>query len=164
MNVKVQMALGTLLAFSLGSADVFAADLESARMLSQGVKRAKAVVDRAIRAAGGAEALSEDISRSGDVEESDAVALPIYVQASASLGNAAVNADQAVLNFLSGNIAFGNYSFSVSCAKMGIGRSQVSRANFATLLPPPGFLTTFGPELTELVTELGLLKVTVGCP
>ncbi len=160
MQSKLRMLMGLVLAGMIGSAEVQAADVEKARILSEGIKRAKTIVDRAIFAAHGTESLDDSES----VLENDAVALPIYMQASSSLGNAAVHADQSVASFLTGNIAFGNYSFSVACAKMGIGRSQVSRANFAALLPPAGFLTAFGPDLTELVTELGLLKLTVGCP
>lgn len=166
MSIRSKLLAGLLLTGVLGTAEAQAADLAKARMLSQGVKRAKSIVDRAIRAAGGAEAGAESYTESdtGDDSESDALALPIYVQASASLGEAAESADQAVFSFLTGNIAYGNYTFSVSCAKMGIGRSRISRANLATLIPPVGFLAPFGPELTDLVTELGLLKFTVGCP
>jgi hypothetical protein len=163
MGVKTKLFASLLLTTLLGSAHAQGADMEKARTLSAGVKKAKSIVDRAIRAAGGGPELVVPPDSDEDLE-SDGMALPIYVQASASLGEAAVSADQAVFSFLTGNIAYGNYSFSVACAKMGIGRSRISRANLAALMPPAGFLTAFGPELTDLVTELGLLKFTVGCP
>ena len=166
MGVKTKLLASLLLTTVLGSAQALGADVEKARTLSAGVKKAKSIVDRAIRAAGGGASGPELVvpPESDEDLESDGMALPIYVQASASLGEAAVSADQAVFSFLTGNIAYGNYSFSVACAKMGIGRSRISRANLAALMPPAGFLTAFGPELTDLVTELGLLKFTVGCP
>lgn len=168
MGVKAKLLANLLLTTVLGSAHAQGADVEKARTLSAGVKKAKSIVDRAIRAAGGGVSGPELVvtpePESDEDLESDGMALPIYVQASASLGEAAVSADQAVFSFLTGNIAYGNYSFSVACAKMGIGRSRISRANLAALMPPAGFLTAFGPELTDLVTELGLLKFTVGCP
>jgi len=99
-----------------------------------------------------------------DLLESDALALPVLIQASTSLGQAASLSDQAKLAFLSANFQLGNFRFSEACNRMGISRSQIARANTAALQPPTGFLAAFGPDLTATVIELNSLRASEGCP
>lgn len=147
----------TGLSFATLSAN--AADATKAQQLRDGILRAKQQVDRAIAAGGGRSPLWEN-----GLEENDALALPIFIQASTSLGNAATLADASLAAFLSFNIALGNFRFAQSCNRMGLSRSQISRANFAAIQPPVGFLAAFSPDITNTVSELLALKATVGCP
>ena len=98
------------------------------------------------------------------VAESDALALPIYVQASGNLFDASSQADNANIHFLQGQIALANFEFANACAKMGISRSQIARANLAALQPPLGFLAPFGPQLADVVVNLNQLRAAEGCP
>jgi hypothetical protein len=166
------LKMTTILALSLATA-ASANTSQNAERLAAGLQRALSAVSQAVAAAGGGLNtggvvnptpwdMIDDIDT--DLVESDAFSLPIYVQAGASLGRAASDADQAKLNYLSGNIAFANYKFSSACVTMGLARSQVARANSAALLPPAGFLAAFGPELASVVSELFSLRISEGCP
>lgn len=149
----------------------------NAENLSQGIMRAKMVVDRAIASSGGSHTnpgggsggsggntpWSED-DEDGNVLENDSMALPILIQASASLGKAASNADKSKLAFLTFDFQKGNYLFALACNSMGISRSQIARANTAAMQVPYGYLAAFGPELKDTVMELTALKVSEGCP
>ena len=99
-----------------------------------------------------------------DLPEADALALPIMLQATSSLGSAGSFADQAKLAFLNGNTQLGNFRFAQACNSMGIARSQIARANTAALQPPQGYLAAFGPELKATVVELNSLRSSEGCP
>jgi hypothetical protein len=104
------------------------------------------------------------VAPSLDLPESDALALPIMLQASSSLGNAGSLADQAKLAFLNGNPQLGNFRFAQACNTMGIARSQIARANTAAMQPPGGYLAAFGPDLKATVVELNSLRASEGCP
>lgn len=145
---------------------------EDAQAIKEGVNRAKAVVDRALAASGsqggshGGWDTGSSSPGSGPspwevgeevILESDFVALPIYQQASNSLFAAGSLADQAIFALSGVNIQEGVFLYAKSCAKMGISRSQVARANLAALQPPVGYLAAFGPELEEVVVELNAL-------
>jgi hypothetical protein len=99
-----------------------------------------------------------------ELPENDALALPVLIQASTSLGQAASLSDQAKLAFLGGNFQLGNFRFSQACNRMGISRSQIARANTAAMQPPVNFLAAFGPDLTATVVELNALRASEGCP
>lgn len=99
-----------------------------------------------------------------ELQENDALALPVLIQASTSLGQAASLSDQAKLAFLAGNFQLGNFRFSQACNRMGISRSQIARANTAAMQPPVNLLAAFGPDLTATVVELNALRVSEGCP
>jgi hypothetical protein len=164
---------------------------DNAQNLQSALLRAKSVVDRAISAVGGGGggasdgggwggggsgggggggggggtgpwSVSEDFLM--ELPENDALALPVLIQASTSLGQAASLSDQAKLAFLGGNFQLGNFRFSQACNRMGISRSQIARANTAAMQPPVNFLAAFGPDLTATVVELNALRASEGCP
>lgn len=189
MKVSLKFRLAALALGMSYTGMALAAGSGNAQNLQAGILKAKAVVDRAIAATGGAGggsggaggAPSGDPWGGGfpgggfpgggtgpwltaDVAENDAIALPILIQASTSLGQAASFSDQAKLAYLGGNIAFGNFRFAEACNRMGISRSQIARANTAALQPPMGFLAAFGPDLTATVVELNALRASEGCP
>jgi len=145
-----------------------AADAQNALRLKSGIDRAKNVVDRAIRSATGGPfnpvELWDQPVDSSLVNESDALALPILMQASSSLFNAGTSADGALLGFLSGNIALGNFRFAMACNQLGLSRSQIARARLAAIQPPVEFLGPFGPELNLTVLEIVALRQAEGCP
>ena len=168
--------LGFASVLFLGFASISqAATVDDARALSNGIKHAKSVVDRAIGSGGqvsgtggftpapndghvGSDSGS-DVWDAADelVTESDFLALPVYQEASNDLFNAGSLADQAIRALSGSNIQEGVYLFAKSCAKMGISRSKVARANLLALEPPQGFLVAFGDDLREVVVELNSL-------
>lgn len=169
-----------------------AATADNAQNLQSALLRAQSVVDRAISSVGGGGgggggggddggwgggggggggwggggsgpwSVSEDVLM--ELQENDALALPVLIQASTSLGQAASLSDQAKLAFLAGNFQLGNFRFSQACNRMGISRSQIARANTAAMQPPVNLLAAFGPDLTATVVELNALRVSEGCP
>lgn len=166
MNKKFAMTIlsvASLFAASVASA----ATSDDARAVRDSVYRAKSVVDRAISASGHSRPTPGPAPSPGpspweveelEVTESDDAALPIYQEASNNLYAAGSLADQAIIALSSGfNIQEGAFKFAQSCAKMGIARSQVARANLAAAQPPVGYLVQFGPELQEVVVELNAL-------
>jgi len=191
MSVRAKLsAVVSVVGFTFAGL-AYAGTSDNAGNLQSGLLKAKAVVDRAISAAGGSGGGSGGADNGGgwggagngggagggsnspwfasdealaDLLESDALALPVLIQASASLGQAASLSDQAKLAFLSANFQLGNFRFSQACNRMGISRSQIARANTAALQPPAGFLAAFGPDLTATVIELNSLRTSEGCP
>jgi len=182
LRTMVKVSIATV---ALTSMPAFAAgNPGNSQALAAGLRQAKAVVDNAIAGAQGAGGLSGGSTGGStgsapgggngpggpwgmtveDVNENDAIALPVLIQASTSLGQAATDSDLANFAFISGNIAFGNFKFALACSQMGISRSQISRANTAALQFPLGFLSAFGPDLTQVLIELNQLKFTEGCP
>lgn len=166
---------GILSALSLTvSGLAFANSSQNAQNLSSGIMKAKMKIDRIISSAGNGGSHGGGRSGGGNspwsVEEesfdveNDSMALPILIQASQSLGNAASNSDKAKLAFLGFNFQYGNFLFAKACNGMGISRSQIARANTAAMQGPAGFLSAFGPELTDTVMELNSLKMSEGCP
>ena len=172
MKVISQVLAVVSLVSLMGSSISLASTATNASALQAGIIHAKNVVDKAIAGAGGHAGGTVGGTVGGgspwfmesDVAESDALALPILMQASTTLGDAASMADQSKLAYLSFNIALGNFKFAMSCSNMGISRSQIARANTAAFQPPVGFLAAFGPELAAVVTELNSLRISQGCP
>lgn len=158
--------LATLFGFGLGLASIGqAVTPEDARALRDQVYHAKSVVDRAIGSGGGASPGNSNPGpgpspwelNDAEITENDFVALPIYQQSAHNLFTAGSYADKAIIALSGVNVQEGAFLFAQSCAKMGISRSQIARANLAASQPPVGYLAAFGPELTEVVIELNEL-------
>lgn len=167
------LTLVSVLGFSFASLGQ-AVTPDDARAIRDTVNHAKAVVDRAISGAdsrGAEDSRTDEDTRNPNrgpgpspwevtedvILENDYVALPIYQQASNNLFTAGSYADQAIFALAGINPQEGAFLFAQSCAKMGISRSQIARANLAAIQPPAGYLAAFGPELEEVVVELNAL-------
>ena len=164
MLSRILIASSFLLSMSLTSVAAFAGDLENAQNLKAGIQKAQQVVDRVIDSVGPQASLHDVGLDDLGLGENDALALPALMQASSSLFRAGQNVDESILYFLSGNVPFGLYKFSMGCMSTGLARSQIARANVAALQPPAGFVTAFSIDLISVVNELFLLRSAVSCP
>ncbi len=189
----IKSLVSTAVVAMLSNTVAQAATVQDAQVLKAGIYRAKSMVDNALRAAGsngstggggsfptnpgvpsggghGGFYVEPDLTSlpelydSGDVNESDALALPVFTQASGSLFDAGHFVDVSTIDLLGGNIQQGNFEFAMACSRMGISRSQIARANLAALQPPTGLLAPFSADLLQVVTELNALRFSANCP
>jgi hypothetical protein len=147
--MKNLIVIASLLAMS-GAAD--AASSQDAQRLKEGVDRARARVEAILERAG------------SNRDENDPLTESALLQAASSLTQASERADDSLDAFLNGFIADANRYFTGACVKMGLARSQVSRANHYAIQPPIGFYGPFAPDMQDLVIELQDLRSVVGCP
>ena len=96
-------------------------------------------------------------------QENDALALPMFMQASGQLNTAANYAFESLNYFLSGNISMGNFKFVSSCSRLAISKSALSRANFAAIQPPVGVFGVFNAEVFAMLNEIENARVSNGC-
>lgn len=186
----IKSLVSTAIVALLSNSVAQAATVQDAQVLKAGIYRAKSIVDNALRAAGSngstggggsfptnpgvpsggghggfyVESDLPDLLNDGDVNESDALALPVFIQASGSLFDAGHFVDVSTIDLLGGNIQQGNFEFAMACSRMGISRSQIARANLAALQPPTGLLAPFSADLLQVVTELNALRFSANCP
>lgn len=178
--MKARFIMSLVLASSVLSGSSFAADAASAARLGAVAKKASALTQRIISRSGasgsgngsvetGPVAGPETGPASGGVihfpweNENDALALPIFLQSSSQLDQAANFAFQSQFHFLNGQIQIALFEFTSACSRLAIGKSALARANLAAIQPPVGFFGVFNVEVLTMLNEIQLARTSNGC-
>jgi hypothetical protein len=176
--MKARFIMSLVLASSLFSGASYASDANKAGAIGRVAQKASALTQRILSrsGAGGGSVSTGPVvsgpqtgpSTGGGIRfpwehESDALALPIFMQSAGHLNQAANSAFESQAAFLSGQIQFGLFKFTTACSRLSIGKSSLARANLAALQPPVGFFGVFNVEVLTMLNEIETARITNGC-
>ena len=174
--MKVRIILSSALVLMSLSGSSFARNADSAARLVQVSRQASTLIGR-ILANGGAQpgvqpgvqpGASGGSSGGGGIDlpwivENDAIALPIFMQASGQFNIAGNYAFESQLAYLNGQFAVGNFKFTAACARLSASKNVLARANLAAIQPPVGLFGAFNGEVLNMLNVIEQTRLGSGC-